>query len=701
MAQQRSQPTLKHLFKDIDTGSEDAELLPGSAQQCTRTSKLVGSLVFCLGILAGFVLSSHVPTNPNSIFGLSVIDLDDDVVDSEFGKGMEHNIKYTDEVEDNGQVEQGLGYGKEDADMMSMDGFGDFVDIDLPLQNINAGKGKPKMVFFAGNAYSGHEVIESAVKKACDAEPGKCVSLCEGAIDMEIFHGTNIERYHPALERTEHKLQALAQEAKGSDKIYFANLYGNCAVSTTYPDLERSGKSFRSHFHPDVYLLASVAESTGWDLEIIVMLKNIEYVAERFVRDFDSYGILKKGLGSKTDVGVMRFMENGMQNLFAQVSMLHKNFYKCYDFDAAVDTASRPLEQAIGLRNIDEYVEAERGLMNGSAPPLKTGAKMFLRALKLIRQSMNRMCEHNGNSLTGLVEPELDGGNREISEIAAPLVGYGMPHRLKKTQFGKLRLVFFVGLEGTGHHLWQGIVMKLLKANQLNAECKMNDVIMHPAGGCWAPYNNGKGFFCSGASESFQDGYKMAADAMIRLKESNATGTHMLNLVHRGWKGNCGSLASYPCFSGSEKNLQHPDVLKLAELAENIGIDFRVVLLMRKAEELVISDIWHRHFNIGHPKMYEERVLENNAASIYTTIATMDPKFYSCTQYDDATFSTADHVGSLMQIPTLKETLQGIMHVRKANATVHLPKRHERYIQTLRAFNSAINELCSKSLGHV
>mmetsp|Transcript_13990 Transcript_13990/g.17340 ORF Transcript_13990/g.17340 Transcript_13990/m.17340 type:complete len:213 (+) Transcript_13990:575-1213(+) len=210
-----------------------------------------------------------------------------------------------------------------------------------------------------------------------------------------------------------------------------------------------------------------------------------------------------------------------------------------------------------------------------------------------------------------------------------------------------------------------------------------------------------KVFFCSAASESFKTGYEMAADAMMKLKASNATGTHMLNLVYRGWKGNCGSIASYPCFGGSEKNLQHPDVLKLAELAESIGIDFRVVLLQRKAEELVISDIWHRHFNIGHPKMYEERVLENNAASIYTTIATMDPKFYSCTQYDDSTFSTADHVGSLMQVPTLKETLQGIMHVRKANATVHLPLKHEAYVQTLRAFNSATNHLCSKSLGHL
>mmetsp|Transcript_9463 Transcript_9463/g.10782 ORF Transcript_9463/g.10782 Transcript_9463/m.10782 type:complete len:177 (-) Transcript_9463:266-796(-) len=175
----------------------------------------------------------------------------------------------------------------------------------------------------------------------------------------------------------------------------------------------------------------------------------------------------------------------------------------------------------------------------------------------------------------------------------------------------------------------------------------------------------------------------------------------MLNLVRRDWNGDCGSIASYPCFSGEDKALQKPDVVKLAKLSEDAGVDFRVVLLQRKTEELVISDIWHRHFNSRHPKLYEERVLENNAASLYAQISTLDPRFYSCTHFNDHGFSSVELVGKLMGIVDLKGELAHVMRVSKTHQTVKFPRRHARFIRTLRAYNSAINGLCSRSLGHM
>lgn len=55
-------------------------------------------------------------------------------------------------------------------------------------------------------------------------------------------------------------------------------------------------------------------------------------------------------------------------------------------------------------------------------------------------------------------------------------------------------------------------------------------------------------------------------------------------------------MASFPAGHGPNKVITYPDVRLLAEVAEEEGIDLRVVYLQRSARDMLISDTVHRSF---------------------------------------------------------------------------------------------------------
>jgi hypothetical protein len=94
---------------------------------------------------------------------------------------------------------------------------------------------------------------------------------------------------------------------------------------------------------------------------------------------------------------------------------------------------------------------------------------------------------------------------------------------------------------------------------------------------------------------------------------------------------------SYPNFGGLYKALNYPDIASLAQLAENAQADLRVIVLQRKAKDILKSTLV-RGFGEIEPK-----ILNNCASALFTQLKLVDHRFVMCVQYEDFYSDTIDH----------------------------------------------------------
>ena len=87
---------------------------------------------------------------------------------------------------------------------------------------------------------------------------------------------------------------------------------------------------------------------------------------------------------------------------------------------------------------------------------------------------------------------------------------------------------------------------------------------------------------------------------------------------------------SYPTMGGARKQLQHPDMHILARLAEEAGIDLRIILLTRDANDIAVSTTQHREFGSFNDQI---EILTDNAAALTSQIHLIDPAFVMCLRY--------------------------------------------------------------------
>ena len=199
---------------------------------------------------------------------------------------------------------------------------------------------------------------------------------------------------------------------------------------------------------------------------------------------------------------------------------------------------------------------------------------------------------------------------------------------LKKDKRSSSRFVFFAGIEGTGHHLWQSVVMSMLTQNitastSVAADCELNRLLYVPKVSCWNAYRTPQlyppGLFCHHSSDQFIEYLEKLNNKLKHFRPSREIRTYFLNLVRLdfptdGLDYGCGSIASYPGFSGIDKGLNKPDLLVLSRLFQQVN--FSPVILLRNVENVLLSDIWHRKFNGVNPALYEMRILILNLSSL-------------------------------------------------------------------------------------
>ncbi|CAM9871547.1 unnamed protein product [Scytosiphon promiscuus] len=194
---------------------------------------------------------------------------------------------------------------------------------------------------------------------------------------------------------------------------------------------------------------------------------------------------------------------------------------------------------------------------------------------------------------------------------------------LSKTVFSdKMRVIFLVGLEGVGHHYLR---LALSEASQ-----KLPNLIQE-ASACNCSWQSGTISQYIADLDLARQQMQSFAQVKEGLQEGQAKLVHFVHCV------------SYPYSGGVHKVFQYTDLRMLADLAEEGGVDFRVVYLRRSAGDMVVADTVHRqfanHLDDGAESSSEEqfvwylKVLFADMGVMHSLLSELDPAFVVCHDY--------------------------------------------------------------------
>ena len=141
-----------------------------------------------------------------------------------------------------------------------------------------------------------------------------------------------------------------------------------------------------------------------------------------------------------------------------------------------------------------------------------------------------------------------------------------------KTLFSdKVRFIFLAGLEGTGHHYVLAAGGAVAKKTHLNKKP------------FYLPSAMG------GSASDFAENERLGRLEMKELaREAAGLANPAIYFPSNPW--------SFPANPGPAKVLQYDDLRRMTEAADLEGLDVRVVYLKRSAQDIIIADTVHRHF---------------------------------------------------------------------------------------------------------
>ncbi|CAM9115645.1 unnamed protein product, partial [Hapterophycus canaliculatus] len=196
----------------------------------------------------------------------------------------------------------------------------------------------------------------------------------------------------------------------------------------------------------------------------------------------------------------------------------------------------------------------------------------------------------------------------------------------KKTFSSRMRIIFMVGLEGTGHHYLADVLENI--CNTASVPCPKT---------CRVAKALYPGMSVPQSANEYEEARRhlrremeiLAAYPEDYLPEGKATMASF---------GSCrvevsAGMMSFPNYNGDSKALQYVDFRLLAEEAERAGVDLRMVYLARSARSILVSDTQHNHY--GGTFMKESRTLMNNAAVVESIFRELGPGFATCFRYED------------------------------------------------------------------
>lgn len=365
--------------------------------------------------------------------------------------------------------------------------------------------------------------------------------------------------------------------------------------------------------HPNVHILAALAEIAGVDLRIFVM----DRPGQAIIATMTKRGRMSNGVDVAT-------LADNAAVLKAHVNMISPNFVRRV-----------PLDQ---LANESFWSAEAFDMVSFAHPALASSEHVKNMTDSVSRQSVvdsnyvSQQQQHNSqDEKVGLQKsnPTRAQVSAMIDGLSASLEGRQSVHFIRKTRFSRTtRVVFVAGLEGTGHHATKIFFDNCRRASLCIAALQLSALLY--SGG-----NKAQGIF-----PYPEDSAPFAAIKQRRMeflhglaRLSNASKLIVLNTLSElnTQKGRpLTGMMSYPNFAGKFRAFQHVDVHEIASLAESAGIDFRVLVLSRPAKEILVSTTEHRHFD-SRPQ--QAAVLADDAAALAAQLQLLDSSFMTCIPY--------------------------------------------------------------------
>lgn len=192
----------------------------------------------------------------------------------------------------------------------------------------------------------------------------------------------------------------------------------------------------------------------------------------------------------------------------------------------------------------------------------------------------------------------------------------------KQAKNNRIRLLFVAGLEGTGHH---GIYAAMGPCFETGI-CRNATLVTKALFYRNESSNSSHGLFGMADIDNALHQLRHVLKAMNDVKKYNASSLFVIGLDTLDGAG----MLSYPNYNDDRyKVFEHPDLVTLCAAAEHVGVDMRILVLQRSAEDVLASTI-NRGFGHG----IQPRVAIENAAQLHSQLVQLDPGFVMCLSYE-------------------------------------------------------------------
>eukprot|EP00040_Diaphanoeca_grandis_P021506 m.114664 g.114664 ORF g.114664 m.114664 type:complete len:342 (-) comp28362_c1_seq2:270-1295(-) len=196
----------------------------------------------------------------------------------------------------------------------------------------------------------------------------------------------------------------------------------------------------------------------------------------------------------------------------------------------------------------------------------------------------------------------------------------------KKAFSDTYRVAFFAGVGGTGHHMWANITKDCEDINHVCREAPWRKRL-------WIQHsNNDMGLFSGYTKYPLHRVYcKMKSH--VEAAEDMRTKTEFTLDVANTIRGEKTGMMSYPNFWQGYKGNNQPDINVLAHLTEELGLDFRVVIMLRHPWSQLSSV--RKRFGKGRSFRQFAKAFGTTQKALLDQIKNIHPKFYTCVVLDD------------------------------------------------------------------
>lgn len=466
---------------------------------------------------------------------------------------------------------------------------------------------RSRVIFVVGARETGHDKFEAAFQDVCSKGDVECIPLCvqssgRWSIAMDFaLHENLIEETILEMNKARERYESYG---KKKPMVFLVNLYGSCSrrkLSMTLPITEHVLDAATS---VDIRAHVRLAQESNVDMRLVVLVdRNVKRTADRWIESY------QHSVYTKTSYHVLRLIQMTYERMWLHLKLLDRKFYRAFDMDE-YDLISTPFEKTY---SIDEW----------------TGLPGLGDALKAHRNDEHKYSIYNKKNEYGVILKPLDENDKQyiprvqiafnsLIELIEKKKARKVVKSSKKSK-DRPRIVFFAGLEGTGHHLFTSVLTQMTKKYpKLKPHCEIQATLYHG--------NTHRSLGELILSKQYVATRNHLFDILKQVgNDDKALGmTYIVNTMDRvaGCHEMCGE-QSYPNYGGYYKSYQTPDLVLLAQAAEKANVQLEVVLLTRSADDVMISTTVHRSFGAKR----ELRNLEIGAIALRSQVELIDEKF--------------------------------------------------------------------------